>query len=115
MGKYKEAFESILHYAKQPELDPLLAYAYAISGNKDKAQEILGNILKNLDQQYFSPVSIAQIYVALGDRKQAFFWLEKAYSEFDYNLTILKVSPEFDPLRSDPRFTELLRKIGLEK
>lgn len=114
-GNYKEAIESILPYAKQPEFGPMLAHAYAISGNKDKAQEILGNILKNLSQQYFSPSYIAEVYIALGDRKQAFFWLEKAFSEFGYNLGRLKVDPEFDPLRSDPRFTELLRKTGLEK
>jgi TolB-like protein/Tfp pilus assembly protein PilF len=114
-SQYKEAIESILPYAKQPEFGPILAYAYAISGNKDKAQEILGNILKNLSQQYFSPSYIAEVYIALGDRKQAFFWLEKAFSEFGYNLGRLKVDPEFDPLRSDPRFTELLRKTGLEK
>jgi len=115
LGKYGEAFESILHIAKQSEADPLLAYAYALSGKKDKAQEILGNILKDLGRQFFSPVVIAEVYVALGDKKQAIYWLEKAFSESDSNLSGLHIVPGFDPLRSDPRFTELLRKAGLEK
>lgn len=115
IGKYKEAIESLLPYAKQPDFGPTLAYAYALSGNKDKAQEILGHILNNLGQQYYSPVQIAEIYVAGGDKQQAFHWLEKALLESDYALTLLKVLPELDPLRSDPRFTELLRRAGLEK
>ena len=115
IGKYKEAIESILYIDKDPKLNPMLAYAYALSGKKDKAQEILDNILRNLGQQYFSPVAIARVYVGIGDKKQAFSWLGKAFSEVDYNLAGLKVIPEFDPLRSDPRFTELLKKIGLEK
>jgi len=115
IGKYKEAIESILPYAKQPDFGPTLAYAYALSGNKAKAQEILGHILNNLGQQYYSPVQIAEIYVASGDKQQAFHWLEKALLESDYALTLLKVLPELDPLRSDPRFTELLKRAGLEK
>jgi tetratricopeptide (TPR) repeat protein len=113
MGKYKEAIESILPFAKNPRFSLTLVYAYAISGEKDKAQEILGNILKNLSQQYFPAYLIAGAYLAIGDKQQAFYWLEKAFSEVDPALILLKVLPEFDPLRSDPRFTELLRKIGL--
>jgi eukaryotic-like serine/threonine-protein kinase len=116
LGKYGEAFESIQHIAGRPEVAPLLAYAYALSGKKDKAQEILDSILKDLGQQFFSPTTIAEVYVALGDKKQAFFWLEKAFAESDGgNLSGLKTAPGFDPLRSDPRFTELLRKAGLER
>jgi tetratricopeptide (TPR) repeat protein len=115
LGKYGEAFESILHIVEQSEVDPLLAYAYALSGKKDRAQAILDNIVKDLGRQYFSPTAIAEIYVALGDKKQALFWLEKAFSDNDTNLSGLKIAPGFDPLRSDPRFTELLRKADLEK
>jgi len=55
------------------------------------------------------------IYTALGDKEQAFSWLEKALAENDIALPYLKVNPAFDPLRSDPRFAELLKKVGLEK
>jgi tetratricopeptide (TPR) repeat protein len=115
MGKYKEAIESLLPFASQQDFVPRLAYAYALSGEKKKAQEILGKILRDRDQQYFSAVQIAEVYVALGDKKQAFDWLEKAFAEVDCYLCALKVLPQLDPIRSDPRFNELQKKIGLEK
>jgi serine/threonine-protein kinase len=115
IGKYKEAIESIVRFAKQQDFVPSLAYAYALSGEKEKAQEILDKVLRNLGQQYFPAVQVAEVYVAMGDKKQAFFWLEKAFAEVDFSLAYLRVLPELDPLRSDPRFIELLRKIGLEK
>ena len=115
MGKYKDAIEAILPFARQQDFVATLAYAYALSGEKKKAQEILGNIIRDRDQQYFSCIEIAEVYVALGDKKQAFYWLGKALAEVDCSLCDLKVYPQLDPLRSDPRFTELLKKIGLEK
>ena len=116
MGKYKDAIESILPFVSRQDFIPTLAYAYALSGEKKKAQEILGNIIRDRGQQYFSAVEIAEVYVGLGDKKQAFYWLEKAFSESEAAmLDLLKVLPQLDPLRSDPRFTELLRKTGLEK
>jgi serine/threonine protein kinase/Tfp pilus assembly protein PilF len=115
IGKYREALESMARFAGQQDFDPLLAYAYALSGEKDKAKEILGKILNNLGQQWYSHVRIAMIYTALEDKKQAFSWLERALAESDMALPYLKVNPAFDPLRSDPRFTELLKRIGLEK
>ena len=115
IGKYREALESMVRFAGQQDFDPLLAYAYALSGEKDKAKEILSKILNNLGQQWYSHVRIAMIYTALEDKKQAFSWLEKALAENDMALPYLKVNPAFDPLRSDPRFIELLKRIGLEK
>jgi hypothetical protein len=56
---------------------------------------------------------IAGMYTALGDKEEAFRILEKNYSEHTVGITFLKVAPEFDPLRSDPRFQDLLRRIGL--
>jgi serine/threonine protein kinase/tetratricopeptide (TPR) repeat protein len=115
MGKYKDAIEAILPFARQQDFVPTLAYAYALSGKKKKAQEILGNIIRDRGQQYFSAVQIAQVYVALGDKKQAFYWLGKALAEVDCSLCDFKIHPQLDPLRSDPRFTALLKKVGLEK
>jgi tetratricopeptide (TPR) repeat protein len=115
MGKYKDAIESILPFAKKQDFVPTLAYVYAISGEISKAQEILGIIIRDRGQQYYSAVQIAAVYVALGDKNQAFYWLGKAVAEVDIILASLKVSPALDPLRSDPRFTELLRKVGFEK
>ena len=58
---------------------------------------------------------MALFYMALNDNDQAFYWLEKAYEQHDYSLNWAKVDPAFDPMRSDPRFIELLKKIGLDK
>ncbi len=56
---------------------------------------------------------IAGLYARLGDRDKAFTWLEKAYEEEEEGLTLLKVEPRFDNLRDDPRFQDLLRRVGL--
>jgi hypothetical protein len=63
--------------------------------------------------KYVSPYNIARIHTGLGEQDQAFAWLEKAYAERDSNLTNIKVQPDFDSLHSDPRFADLLRRIGL--
>ena len=62
---------------------------------------------------YVSSYELAAIYVALGEREQAFQRLERAYKERSFHLINLKVRPDFAPLRSDPRFQELVRRIGL--
>ena len=69
LGKYGEAFESIQHIAGRPEAAPLLAYAYALSGRKDKAQEILDNISKDLGQQFFSPTTNSRSLCGLGRQR----------------------------------------------
>jgi tetratricopeptide (TPR) repeat protein len=62
---------------------------------------------------YMRAYPVAVSFAELGEKDEAFAWLEKAYDERDYELTLLKVSPEMDNLRSDPRFTDLLRRVGL--
>ena len=56
---------------------------------------------------------IAGVYAQLGDKDNAFLWLERAYENRDFFLTFVKVDPQMDPLRSDPRFKDLLTRIGL--
>ncbi len=90
-----------------------LAYAYATSGKIDEALEIL-NDLKDRSNNGFSNASeIALIYVGLNKKDEAMIWLEKAYRE-RFNPSVL-MRPSFDPLRSDPRFQDLLRRIGLSR
>jgi len=62
---------------------------------------------------YFSAFEIAELYAGLGDKTQTFHWLNTAYQEHDWLLITLKTNPELDPLRSDPRFAKLVRKVGL--
>jgi hypothetical protein len=71
--------------------------------------------LKKLSkQQYVSPYLIAEIYAGLGEKDQALEWLEKACDEHATSIIFLKVEPSFDGLRSDPRFQEMVRRIGLQ-
>jgi tetratricopeptide (TPR) repeat protein len=118
-SKYEQAIEQ-LQKAKALDDDPArkgrfawLAYAYAVSGNRDEAQKMLDELKGIAKQRFISPDNFALIYTGLGDRDQAFAWLEKAYDEHDRSLLQLKSSPWFESLRSDPRFTDLLQRIGL--
>ena len=64
-------------------------------------------------ERYVSPYMLAIIYTALGDKEQAYEWLGKVYDERSYYVIWLKVDPVFDSLRSDPRFIDFMRKVGL--
>ena len=64
-------------------------------------------------QTYVQPMWLAVIHVALGEKDQAFDWMQKAFEDRSAWLVYLKVDPLFDPVRSDPRFTDLLRRVGL--
>src|SRR5262249_51757143 len=94
------------------QLKAALGHAYAISGRKSEAREILGELEETAKVRYVSPYDIATVYAALGEKDQAFNWLHKAYDERSDWLAYLKVNPVFDNLRSDPRFIDLLRRVG---
>jgi TolB-like protein/DNA-binding winged helix-turn-helix (wHTH) protein/Tfp pilus assembly protein PilF len=88
-----------------------LAYAYAASGRQEEAMKMVKDLEDRKSQHSFTDANIALIYVGLGDRDQAMIWLDKAY-QARFNPSIL-LRPAFDPLRSDARFQDLLRRIGL--
>ncbi len=90
----------------------VLGHAYAVSGKKDRALKVFEQ-LKDLSKRCYVPAySLAIIYTGLGQKDQALKWLRKAYEERYDRLIYLKVEPMFDSLRSDPRFKDLLRRIG---
>jgi TolB-like protein/tetratricopeptide (TPR) repeat protein len=89
-----------------------LAHAYALAGNRAKALEILEQLKTLSKEKYVVPVDIAIIYTGLGDQNSAFQWLEKAYQERTARITELSEA-HFDGLRSDPRFPDLMKRIGL--
>jgi TolB-like protein/DNA-binding winged helix-turn-helix (wHTH) protein/Flp pilus assembly protein TadD len=91
--------------------DSSLAYVYAVLGRKEEAIKIAKDLEAHRDQNPSAEANIALIYVGLGDQDQAMSWLNKGY-EARFNPSIL-LRPAFDPLRSDARFKELLRRIGL--
>ena len=89
-----------------------LAYAYAVSGMRDEALKLL-NDLKNRSPQAFSNApEIAMIYAGLEEKDQAMAWLEKAYAERFSPWVLMR--PCYNPLRSDPRFQDLLHRLGLQ-
>ena len=92
-----------------------LGTIYSCSGRRDEAKKVLDELHGLSNKRYVSPFYIALIYMGLGQNDQAFEWLEKAYEERDHWLETLKVHPMLDSLRSDPRFTKLLKKMRLEK
>jgi len=90
----------------------LLAHAYGVAGDKAQAQKILDQLKDQSARSYVSSYSIGEVCLALGDRNQALDWLEKAYAERARALVMLKVEPKLDPLRSDPRFQDLLCRMN---
>jgi tetratricopeptide (TPR) repeat protein len=88
-----------------------LARAYVAAGKRNEAVKLLGDLKKRSNPGYSNASEIAMIYISLGDTDQAVNWLEKGYEE-RFNPGVL-LRPGFDPLRSDPRFEELMRRIGL--
>jgi len=88
-----------------------LGHAYAVSGNRARAQTVLDQLRAIASQKYVSPYRLSAIHVALGEARQAFEWLERACEDQSHWLVFLKVDPVFDPLRSDPRFQDLLRRV----
>jgi serine/threonine-protein kinase len=91
-----------------------LGYLYAVSGQPPKATRLLGELARQRGPGAARPGSLAAICAALGRTNDAFAWLDRGYAERDTWLAFLKVEPKFDRLRSDPRFTVLLRRVGLE-
>jgi TolB-like protein/DNA-binding winged helix-turn-helix (wHTH) protein/Tfp pilus assembly protein PilF len=88
-----------------------LAYAYAASGRREEALKMVQDLEEGQSQHSSTDANIALIYVGLGDKDQAMIWLDKAY-QARFNPSIL-LRPAWDPLRSDARFQDLLRRIGL--
>jgi Flp pilus assembly protein TadD len=91
----------------------ILGNAYAISGKRDEAERVLAQLKELSKRQYVQPSYIAMVHAGLGDKDQAFEWLEKAYSNRDDRLVFVMTDPLMDSLGSDPRFQDLSRRIGL--
>jgi serine/threonine-protein kinase len=105
--------EKVPHEVNDAMTLSAFAHAYAKSGNRQKALEILKQLEQRSIQAYVPAFNIAQIHVGLGDNEQAFAWLDKACDEHSLWLSWLRVDRKFDPLRSDSRFQDVLRRIGL--
>ncbi|HAF13062.1 MAG TPA: hypothetical protein DCK99_05045 [Blastocatellia bacterium] len=113
-GDFSAGIEE-LEKAKTMEPTPLvigqLGYAYAKSGRKDEARKLLTELKELAKRRYVASFWIAMIYVGLDEKDEAFAWLEKAYQERSWWLVWIKMDPKVDSLRSDPRLTDLMRRI----
>jgi serine/threonine protein kinase/tetratricopeptide (TPR) repeat protein len=92
-----------------------IAITYARMGNTAEAKKILQQSIELSHHKYVAPELIAAIYSELGDHEQAFSWFNKGFEIHSAVLPVTLLSPAYDPLRSDPRFRELLKKMNLEK
>jgi TolB-like protein/DNA-binding winged helix-turn-helix (wHTH) protein/Tfp pilus assembly protein PilF len=90
-----------------------LIWAYAHAGRRADALRLLGELKKRQQTGYIPAVAFVNAYVGLGDNDQAFAWFERAYQEKSNVLKFLKVFPPYDSLRDDPRFQDLIRRVGL--
>jgi eukaryotic-like serine/threonine-protein kinase len=98
---------------RNSQLIAALGHACAVAGERDKALKALAELREMSRQRYVSPYSFAIIHVGLGDKDQAFAWLQKAFEDRSTSLLWLKVEPLFDPLRDDQHFRDLLLRIGV--
>jgi serine/threonine-protein kinase len=113
-GRHQEALELLKQLQTTTDIE-LKAGLYARAGRRDESLKLLRELKARAAREYVSPVSLARVYIGLGDNEQALVWLRKAYDERSAYLVNIGVHPAYDPLRSDPRFDELLRGVGLTR
>ena len=115
-GKFAEAiaeFQRALDLEKDvPENYAMLAHVYGAAGKKSEGEKLLTQLQKLAGQRHVPAYNIAMAYVGLGDKDQAFAWLEKAYADRSFYITWLGYDPQLDSLRSDPRFADLVKRVG---
>lgn len=115
-GMFKEAiaeYERARALDEGPVLTASLAHALAVSGRRNDAVKLLDELNDSSKRRYVSPYDLALIHIGLGDNDRAFEMLERAYQERSSALSWLKVDPRLAPLRSDPRFANLMSRVGL--
>ena len=110
---YEEGISELQKSSANPDSRALLGYAYAMAGKKTEGRKIVIELEQSATKKYVSPFPIAVAYTGLGENDRAFAALEKAYEEKSWGMGMLRVNPVFDPIRSDPRFAALLRRVNL--
>ena len=116
-GRFQEALpelqKAVALSGGSPLMKGTLGVGYARAGDRRAAERMLAELEKLQAESYASALDLAQIHAALGDRERAFHWLDQAVAERAFHLVYLKVWPELDPLRSDPRFGAVVGRLGL--
>ena len=98
---------------RSPAVIGVLVRAYAFAGRRADALRLLAELKRRAQAGYVTPAAFVHAYLGLGEYDQAFVWFEQAYQEQSNMLQFLKVNPFYDPLRGDPRFKDLVRRVGL--
>lgn len=112
-GSYKESIDAFLKSGNGPYSIGHLGNVYARTGQVTAAKRCISQLKGRVKNEGVGRYEIALVYAGLGDRDNAFAWLEEAYRAHDVGLVYLKIDPCLDPLRSDLRFQYLLRRVGL--
>jgi TolB-like protein/tetratricopeptide (TPR) repeat protein len=98
---------------RSPGVVGILAKAYALAGQRSKALELLAELQRRRQRHYMPAAAFVNAYLGLGETDQVFAWLEQALKEKSNLIQWLAVDPMFDPLRSDPRFLDMVHRVGL--
>jgi Flp pilus assembly protein TadD len=116
-GRFPEAIAELLAAQKlspSPEVVSVLGRIYADAGDKPAATKLLNQLRERMRNEFIVPAYIATILIGLGETDEAFVALGQADEQRSWYVTWWKLDPDLDPLRSDPRFTALLKKAGFE-
>jgi len=105
--------EAVRRFGSDSQFLYNLAYSLAVTGATDEARQLVGELERRWPNEMYPATYVAKVWTALGDSGRVFFWLEKAWTERDSTLMVLGVEPWYDRYRSDPRFQDLLKRIGL--
>ena len=95
-----------------PKIVAALAYGYAVTGDRDEAQKTLARLQEMSQTQWVPPYDVAMVYAGLGEEDEALDWLDRALEARDIWLPWVNVQPEFENLRTHPRFRDLLRRMN---
>jgi TolB-like protein len=114
-GMYPESIREFIKSGNGPYSLGHLGNAYARAGKQDAALKTIAQLQKFVRKDGVGRYEIALVYIGMGRNQDAFKWLEASYQAHDVGLLYLKVDPSLDPLRSDPRFDDLVRRVGLAK
>ena len=115
--RFKEAVDNLQRAAEldnSPTIMALKAHVLAISGQKEQAREVIRQVEETFKNGYFCPYEIGHVYVSLGDHDTAVDWFRKGLADRADCMPWLGVEPWIDPFRPDPRYSTLLREIGLD-
>ncbi len=118
-SNYQEAIQALEKAAElsgsSPWVTGALGRCYALAGRRDEAARLLDELKELSSRRYVSSVSMALIHIGLGENDRAFEGLEEAYMQRDVRLIYLNVNPAYETIRSDPRFQDLVERVGLAK